>query len=229
MRRAIIDRWAVKDRPAKGITMYIPKHFSINDWNLVENALRNWSFVDLLGISNNKVIISKNPVIYKGDKEVQFHLARGNPLLQAIKNFGQIELLISGPHEYISPTWYVVSPSVPTWNYVAIQMTIDCTIVNEENWLRNHHDDLVAKYEKSGWNNIIPDEYRKKMNEMLCGVSGVITTYEAKFKLGQNRSDEDYSGVYNGLVSEDPNNQLAKVMVELYPDKISNAGRTNKL
>ena len=47
------------------------------------------------------------------------HMARANP--QGREAAGQTALAIfSGPHAYISPTWYEAEQVVPTWNYTAV-------------------------------------------------------------------------------------------------------------
>ena len=33
---------------------------------------------------------------------------------------GEALALFQGPHAYISPSWYTVQPSVPTWNYAVV-------------------------------------------------------------------------------------------------------------
>ena len=46
-------------------------------------------------------------------------MARANPQWRELA--GQTVLAVfSGPHAYISPTWYEAPNVVPTWNYVAV-------------------------------------------------------------------------------------------------------------
>src|SRR5262245_58623650 len=49
------------------------------------------------------------------------HMARANP--QWREASGQTVLTIfSGPHVYVSPTWYEDEQVVPTWNYAAVHV-----------------------------------------------------------------------------------------------------------
>jgi transcriptional regulator len=200
--------------------MYIPKAFNVEEWGMIEDTIIKYPFVDILGILDGKILISKNPIIYNGNKEFNFHLAKGNPLVKVIGDVNTIDVLISGPHNYISPKWYRASPAVPTWNYVAIQISLSCQLVNDKEWLLKHHQDLTTKFEKNGWENSLPDEFRDKLNGMIVGVVGHVLSFEAKYKLGQNRSDEDFTGIYNGLRSNKQDDELANCMRHLFPRKL---------
>lgn len=201
--------------------MYIPKSFNIDDWSIVEAVINEYSFVDLLGILDGEIIISKNPIIYKGNGVFHFHLAKGNPLIKVINESKCIDLLVSGPHEYVSPAWYAASPAVPTWNYVAIQINLKCEVSSGDQWLIDHHDDLKNKFERFGWNNELPSDFRFKLNGMIDGVVANVIGFKAKFKLGQNRSNEDFSGIYKGLKAIDNDNGLARMMLKLFPEKLN--------
>jgi len=56
---------------------------------------------------------------------------------------------------------------------------------------------------------------------MIKGVQGTIVSFEAKYKLGQNRSDDDFHGIYNNLISKDPENKMAAIMKKYFKSKLS--------
>ena len=64
---------------------------------------------------------ARTPLVRAGDGRLRFHLARNNALSA---HLGGAEALVTvdGPHGYVSPRWYEDRATVPTWDYVAIEM-----------------------------------------------------------------------------------------------------------
>jgi transcriptional regulator len=50
------------------------------------------------------------------------HMARANPHASALRTGDPTLAIFSGPHAYISASWYRERPTVPTWNYLAAQV-----------------------------------------------------------------------------------------------------------
>ncbi|WLD57688.1 FMN-binding negative transcriptional regulator [Salinispirillum sp. LH 10-3-1] len=127
------------------------------------------------------------------------HFARGNPHWENLD--GQDALVIfSGPHAYISPTWYAAKPNVPTWNYAAVHVTGRVSLLNAEQTLavvedtvRQYEPDLLAE------RTVITDAYRDKLLPAIVGFRLEITQLEGKQKLGQQRSTADQRGVFAAL------------------------------
>ena len=42
--------------------------------------------------------------------------------------------IFSGPHAYISPTWYEAEQLVPTWNYTAVHAYGRVKIIEDDGW-----------------------------------------------------------------------------------------------
>ena len=52
---------------------------------------------------------------------LRFHLARGNGLTKWLD--GETALVVvNGPDAYVSPRWYADRATVPTWDYVALEL-----------------------------------------------------------------------------------------------------------
>lgn len=62
------------------------------------------------------------PFLVAGDR-IRFHVSRGNAVYPALARGCDALLLVEGPHAYISPDWYGLEGRVPTWNYVAVELT----------------------------------------------------------------------------------------------------------
>ena len=202
--------------------MYLPKPLRVTDWNIVQAVIEENSFVDMIGILDGGITVTKTPIIL-AQQTVQFHIARGNELLQVIKATGKLTMLVNGPNAYISPTYYRSATEVPTWNYIFIQCQLSAQVITDPAWYLRHHQALVEKFERHGWKNELPEAYRAGLFAAMIGVEARIESFTAKFKIGQDYSDEDFRGVHRALLKKDPGNRLAKWMAELFAGKLSGA------
>ena len=131
------------------------------------------------------------------------HLAKANPQWKRL-NGKEALVIFSGPHAYISPTWYATSPAAPTWNYAAIHVYGMVEILNLTQ-TREIIEQLVNKYEPSllKERDILTNEIVEKLLPGIVGIKITISRIEGKLKLGQQRISEDQRGVVEGLQSVD--------------------------
>jgi transcriptional regulator len=57
------------------------------------------------------------------------HMARANPQWRSLE--GEVLVVFSGPHGYVSPTAYGYTPAVPTWNYAAVHVTGTVELIDD--------------------------------------------------------------------------------------------------
>jgi len=65
--------------------------------------------------------VAHTPLLSTGDGAVQFHLARGNSLTRHLDGATAL-VTVNGPDGYVSPRWYANRATVPTWDYVALEL-----------------------------------------------------------------------------------------------------------
>jgi transcriptional regulator len=95
---------------------------------------------------------------------------------------------------------------VPTWNYVAVHFTGPLTIHRDPDWLRTIVTELTSRHEAGRahpWAvGDAPPAYLEGQLRGIVGVELTVAAVEAKYKLSQNRSDEDRAGAVAGLRGE---------------------------
>ncbi len=131
-------------------------------------------------------------------------MARANPQWRDFDVDGEQEVLVifQGPHTYVSPSWYTVQPSVPTWNYAAVHAYGIPRLIEDEAELYAALQLLVETYEaprSQPWTLSEPDDFLRKMMKAIVGFSIPISRLEGKYKLSQNRSPEDQEHVVQQL------------------------------
>ena len=117
-----------------------------------------------------------------------------NPHTELLKNQNKVTIIFSGPQCYISPSIYS-SKQLPTWNYVKIHIEGTVTEITEPNIIKQSMVDMTAFLE-SPEHKFQLDYQDPRMEKYLPYIKGfkvVITNWEGKFKLSQNKSIEDFN------------------------------------
>jgi transcriptional regulator len=134
------------------------------------------------------------------------HMARANPQWQSFRGEAQALVIFQGPHAYISPSWYAIELSVPTWNYVTVHAYGVPRLVEDTPALLEILQATVQIYEAplpEPWSmERLPGEFVKKLTRAIVGFEVPIARLEGKSKLSQNRSQADQEGAIAGLIRQ---------------------------
>ena len=146
------------------------------------------------------------------------HMARANPQWRHVSRDEEVLAIFTGPHAYISPSWYTSEKAVPTWNYAAVHVDGRPVIMDDHERVVSLLAETVEFYERAfdrPWPNILPAAFRDQLIHDIVAFEIQVTRIEGQFKIGQNRSQDDTDGVYNALsCSPDGNSRaLAALMV----------------
>lgn len=178
--------------------MYIPSAFEVTDREKIAEIISVHSFATLISKDGSSVFASQLPFLYKPDRgekgKLVSHMAKANRHWQLFCATEEALVIFNGPHAYISPTCYAAEVAVPTWNYVTVHVYGIATVMREEAELNAVLAETVAQHESGALRPWIPnlsDELKATLNQALVGFEIEITRIEGKFKLGQNRSQED--------------------------------------
>ena len=70
---------------------------------------------------------TQTPIFFETDDPAEVrlvgHIARRNPQASGLAPGQPALVVFTGPHTYISGSWYLTKPEVPTWNYVSAQIS----------------------------------------------------------------------------------------------------------
>lgn len=196
--------------------MYSPSAFSITDPAAIRAFLRQNSFGILLSRAGEDLHDTHIPFLISEDLiTVSGHIARANPQWRSWLESPSVKVIFHGPHAYISPRFYQSEFNVPTWNYSAVSLDGRIKIIEDRTAALQIIQDLISQYEgPSGWQLNLEDErYLKLLDAVVC-FSIEVDHLEAKFKLNQNKSEEDRQSVISHLL-ESPyplDHQTAELM-----------------
>lgn len=132
------------------------------------------------------------PLLVSSDQKYLIgHFAKPNP--QKNSKNKEVLCIFSGPHCYISPSWYETNHSVPTWNYTAVHIRGILTYMEDPIEIQKSLELLVKTFETDTssyqWNEVDPN-YLKGLLNGIVPFKIEITHWEGKEKLSQNNSIE---------------------------------------
>jgi transcriptional regulator len=185
--------------------MYIPAAFQQTDRQALFDFIDQNSFGLLVSQVEGEPFASHLPFLLDRSSGQQGtligHLALANPQWRQAE--GQHVLAVfSGPHAYISPTWYEAENVVPTWNYAAVHVYGTLHVVRDEEALAKILADFVAFYESAlprPWTFDANSDFAGKMMKAVVGFRIEISRIEGKWKLNQNRPQEQRQRVVRVL------------------------------
>lgn len=215
--------------------VYLPPAFTETRTELLIEHIERYEFGLLVSHGphglNRGMIASQIPFLAlrrNGALYLQGHLARANPqgadLDAAADGNDEALAIFTGPHAYVSPSWYAAGPAVPTWNYAAVHAYGVARAILDEDWLRDLVRRLSERHEAREpapqWRmEELPERYLDSMLNGIVGVEIKVGRLEGKFKLSQNRPAVDRPRIIAALERrDDPDSRgVARLMREREP------------
>ena len=179
------------------MTLYIPKHFNVEDRDALVAFIERNAFATLVSSGPSGLHVSHVPLLCDRDGSGKLfllgHVARNNPHWEALESATDVLAIFHGPHAYVSPSWYQAQPSVPTWNYAVVHAHGKARLLDEAEL----HDvvirlsDTFEAGRPKPWRAVeLPGDYASNMLKAIVGFEIEVTKIEGKFKLSQNRPVE---------------------------------------
>nr|WP_315200885.1 FMN-binding negative transcriptional regulator [uncultured Flavobacterium sp.] len=184
--------------------MYIPDLYKNEDQEAIRTFLKANAFGILINQTNGKLWATHIPLeleINKAGEEVFMgHISKENPQWTAFESDNQVLAIFTGPHSYISPSWYD-HENVPTWNYSAVHIYGKIKII-EGDAVIDSLTKLVNKYEQNSECPVRIADLSKKTMMQTRGIVAFeinIEEIQAVNKMSQNRDEKNYLNIISEL------------------------------
>ena len=181
--------------------MYIPNAFRKDDIEALHTLMQEHSFATLVTCQDGVPFATHLPLLLDTERgpygTLRGHVARGNPQWRFFDDSREVLVIFQGPHAYITPSWYEVELSVPTWNYAAVHVYGKGTVFTDEAQLKQLLLDIITRFDSAyveQWSSF-SDQYRSRMMQHIVGFEIIATRIETKFKLSQNRTKPEQEKV----------------------------------
>lgn len=192
--------------------MYTPRAFGVTDDDKLHALMRDYPFAVLVTPDVDSIETTHLPFLVDPSRGTHGtllgHMARANPHWKRFDGACEATAIFTGPHAYVSPSWYADPHTVPTWNYAAVHAHGRPVAIDDPQRVRELLAQLVDVHEaplEPAWT---MDQAEPGLDRQLGHIVAFemeITRLEGKFKLSQNRSPADRRGVIKALAeSGDP-------------------------
>ena len=210
--------------------MYNPGHFQEHRTEVLHELIRCQPLAMLVtlgddGLTANHIPMEIDPAAGPLGT-LRGHVARANPVWKSQRSDIDALAVFQGAQAYITPSHYatkaVTGKVVPTWNYAVVHAHGPLRVIDDPAWLRAFVEQLTDRHEAARasatgaapWHvGDAPDSYIDALVKTIVGIELPIARLEGKWKVSQNRPEEDRAGVVAGLsAGEDP---MQRAMAEL--------------
>ena len=182
--------------------MYTPSVFKNNDFDAIRLFIEKNSFGLLINTIDQKPFATHIPFLFhqkENNKNYLFgHLSKANPQWHSFNNKEQVLVVFSGPHQYVSSSWYD-HESAPTWNYIAVHV-YGRILLQSETQLRASLALLMNKHEQGKEApNKLSEKYVAHHIQGIVGFEIEITEIQATEKLSQDKNEKNQQAIIKGL------------------------------
>ena len=121
------------------------------------------------------------------------HLNRANPHWSALRTGDVALLTFTGPHAYVSPTVYRMTPAAPTWNFTAVHVRGVVELLPDGEETMHVVQSTVRAFEAefgADWDMTDSVEYFHKLLPAVGAFRLTVTHADGMFKLSQEQKPE---------------------------------------
>ena len=149
--------------------------------------------------------VAHTPLLSTGDGAIQFHLARGNGITKWLD--GETALIVvNGPDAYVSPKWYADRATVPTWDYVALELEGRVRKMDGEGLdallyalIDKQEDRLAEATGGDRWRSEeTPPDLWRKLHGGIVGFEMEVLAWRPTIKLSQKKSPTEREAIATG-------------------------------
>jgi transcriptional regulator len=208
--------------------MYNLPYFKTDNQEEVLQFMKAHPFIMLTGVDANNHPIATQVPVFMDEKDGKIflsgHMMRNADHQKAFTQNPNVLALFTGPHAYVSATWYTNSQMGSTWNYMT---------VHAKGTIRFQDGDAIPAalerlslyYEKGNADSStvyhnLPAEYTERMLKGILAFEIEITAIEHVFKLSQNRDRQSFENIISRLKEQEGDALLIAAEMEKRKSKL---------
>lgn len=189
--------------------MYNLPHFKEQDAEKVKAFMRAHPFALLTGADvQHRPVATQVPLLVReqdGKLFLQGHIQRKTDHCKAFEQNQHALAIFSGPHAYISASWYSNPQAASTWNYMAVHARGQLRFLTDEE-LFQVLEATTLHFENNPASPALvsqmPKDYLGAMMKAIVAFEIEVTSLDHVFKLSQNRDQKDYERIIHELKAQ---------------------------
>lgn len=190
--------------------------YLMTDPDEVRRLVRAHPWATLVSPTAAGLVASHYPVLLEEDADsaehsegegitLLSHLGRPDDELHELGRH-EVLVIVQGPHDYVSPSWYAPGDVVPTWNHVTAHLWgVPEILGDEENYaVLSRLTDHFEAHRPGGRRLAEDEEGTRRLARGTVGIRLRVTRFDARAKLSQNKSPEVRARIAAELAGGNP-------------------------
>jgi transcriptional regulator len=176
--------------------------FRSEDQALLDQLVSEVAFGMVFLTTPNGPRVAHVPMLAYGNDDIRFHLARTNALTKHLDGARAL-ITVNGPDGYVSPRWYDNRDTVPTWDYVTLELEGTVARLTDEDLEALLHDVITTfegRIEGEPW--LASESSEKVWAGLFKGIVGFSLKVEERrptFKLSQKKTSDERARIASGV------------------------------
>ena len=194
--------------------MYKFPYYTEQDSEKVIAFMNDNPFVIITGIGNKYPVATHIPlettINEEGKMILSGHMMRKTDHHLGFEKNNNVLVIFTGPHCYVSASWYTTPEVGSTWNYMTVHAKGKITFTDEEG-TRNAVKAVSDKYEgkeTAAAFDKLPETYISSMVKAIVGFNIEVESIENTFKLSKNRDVESQKNIIEQLKKRGDGNSV---------------------
>ncbi|MEI9808638.1 MAG: FMN-binding negative transcriptional regulator [Bacteroidota bacterium] len=210
--------------------MYNLPYFKEKDAEIVKQFMREHPFAFLCGCdARNRPVATQVPVFIDekdGRLFLTGHMMKSTDHQKAFLHNPAVLAVFTGPHTYVSASWYENQQQGSTWNYMSVHAKGSLRFLDEQSLLdvlrrtTNHFEN--NPHSGANFENI-PADYIEKMVKAIVAFEIEVKEMDNVFKLSQNRDEKSYDNIAEKLKAQGGDGKEIAELMEKGKGKVFNA------
>ena len=201
--------------------MYSLPYFKAENEKEVIDFMHQHPFITLTGVDSNREPVATHvPVLIEERQGKLFllgHIMKQTDHHKAYTQNTNVLAIFTGPHTYVSASWYKDQKQAGTWNYLAVHAKGKLLFLNE-GALLDILKRITAHFENnpsspSLFEHLAP-EYINRLAKAIIAFVIEVTEIAHVFKMSQNRDKESYQNIVENLQKGDYEAQSVAAIME---------------
>lgn len=201
--------------------MYNLSYFKAENEKDVIDFMHQHPFITLTGVEpNNQPVATHVPVLIEERQEKLFllgHIMKNTDHHKAFTQNKNVLAIFTGPHTYVSASWYKDQKQASTWNYQAVHAKGKLNFLDDDSLL--HILQRTTSYfekdpESPSLVEHLSSDYIKRLIKAIIAFEIELTEIPHVFKLSQNRDKESYKNIIEHLQKGDSEAQKIATIME---------------
>jgi len=184
--------------------MYKLSHFTEKDEEVVLAFMQKNSFAFVTGMLDGLTVATHVPLEIKKQNDhlvLTGHIMKETDHYKAFTQNENVLVIFTGPHCYVSASWYVTKNVASTWNYMDVHARGKIKLTDDEG-TKKIIEGLTNKYESHESEaafHKLPLGYVNRLSKAIVGFHIEVESLENVFKLSQNKDEATQKQIIENL------------------------------